>query len=186
MDLLDIGIRRGFGSFERVFHFFFDFALFCIEFGSRGDVVIQYFCAKLLDGVFGHPGFDFFFCAIAFSGIAYVVPAIAVRVAFDECGAVALSGAFDGLGSGFVHGNGVAAIYGCAGNAEGKRSIGDAFARGDISGGGVFAVVVVFTDVDDREFPYCGEVHDFEEDALIGGAVAKEADGNLVGAAFLG
>ena len=115
-----------------------------------------------------------------------MVPAIAVRVAFDECGAIAFSGAFNGFSSGFVHGNGVAAIYGCAGNAEGERAIRDALARGDVSGGGVFAVVVVFTDVDHGEFPYCGEVHDFKEDALIGGTVAKEADGNLVGAAFLG
>src|SRR5688572_24408395 len=50
---------------------------------------------------------------------------------------------------------------------------------------GVLVVHVVFADVDHREFPEGGHVHDFVEQALSESTVTEEADRHLTGAQAL-
>src|SRR5438309_2212899 len=51
--------------------------------------------------------------------------------------------------------------------------------------GGVFVILVVFTHVDDGEFPQRGHIHHFVQHSLAKRAIPKEADRHLVAAAHL-
>jgi hypothetical protein len=53
-------------------------------------------------------------------------------------------------------------------------------AGGDLGGLGVFGIAVVLAGIDDRQVPQRGHVHDLVHQALRGGAVAEEADGDVI------
>jgi hypothetical protein len=59
-------------------------------------------------------------------------------------------------------------------------------AGGDLGGLGVFGIAVVLAGIDHRQLPERGHVHDLVPEPLRGGAVAEEADRDLVGAPQLG
>jgi hypothetical protein len=56
----------------------------------------------------------------------------------------------------------------------------------DLLGLGVFGIAVVLAGIDDRQVPQRGHVHDLVPEALRGGAVAEEADGDVILALQLG
>ena len=48
---------------------------------------------------------------------------------------------------------------------------------------GILTVLIVLTDVNNRQLPELGHIHRFVQEALAQGAIAKEADGHLIGSA---
>src|ERR1051326_3701509 len=84
----------------------------------------------------------------------------------------------------FIHSANVLTIHDFAWDTKGGGSLGQ-IASSRLGVMGIFVVHVVFTDVNDRELPQRGHIHDLVEDTLTQRAIAKEADGHLVAAAHL-
>ena len=105
--------------------------------------------------------------------------------ALDERGSLAFSSQGDGCGGSLVDDDDVVSVNRAAGNAEGLCPIRDGVACGDGIGRGVLSVLIIFADVDNGKVPDRRGVHHFEENALVGRAIAEEADGDLIGLAQL-
>ena len=113
--------------------------------------------------------------------VADVVAVIAVGLQFDEERALALAAARDQLLRQFVDRQHVLPVDLERLDPEGLGAGGDR-ARGDLVGPGVFRIAVVFAGIDHRQLPERCHVHDLVHQALRGGAVAEETDGDIVAA----
>src|SRR6266536_1936945 len=116
--------------------------------------------------------------------VAHVVAVVAVGVAEQEGRARAAPPAPDELRGLRVDGAGILPVDLARLDPERPRP-GEDVARRRLEIVRVLVVEVVLADVDDRELPERGHVHDLVEDPLAERALAEEADRDLVGAAAL-
>ena len=105
----------------------------------------------------------------------------AVGREFEKARPAALADGCHGVAAGAVDADGVVAVAGRRGNAQGGDHLINLAAAG-LAGaqGRINRVEVVFADEQDRELPERGEVGGFVEDALLHGAVAQKHDADLV------
>jgi Protein of unknown function (DUF917) len=115
------------------------------------------------------------------AGVAGVVAVDAVGIAFDQAGPRAPPGALHGLGDARVHRLDVHAVHAPRWDTERSRPLRDTLAGRHRAAGGVFAVLVVLADVDDRQPPDGGQVEGLVHDALVAGAIAEEAEAHAIG-----
>ena len=100
--------------------------------------------------------------------------------------ALARPRALDGLARGLLHGEEVRAVHLHRRHAEAGRPAGDVLGADRVVDAGALAVTVVLDHEDAWQLQHHGHVHGLEGGALVGAAVAGEADRHPVGAARLG
>ena len=133
-------------------------------FVERDGIALLPVCALLFGNVFG--------------GIVLGVAAAAEGFGFDEDGAFAGAGAFDGfLGRG-VNGDNVVAIDDVAGDAVGFGAIGKIFERHLAAHGRGIRPKIIFENEDERGFLGGGEIQAFMENAGGAAAIADPGHGD--------
>ena len=129
-----------------------------------------------------HHLLDLFLRAVL-ARVGHRVAAVAVGLGLDQRRPLLLARAVDGLAQRVAHGQQVHAVDVAAGDAVGGAALVEVLDRGRAVEGGAHAVAVVLDDVDDRQVPQRAHVQRLVEGALVDGAVAEEAEHDLVGAA---
>ena len=110
----------------------------------------------------------------------------AVGLGHQESGAIARAGPFDGLPRRLVHCQHIIAVHRNAGHAQ---CLGLQFQplHGDEGPAGAeLGVLVLFTQVNDRQLPKSSHVAGLHQDALIAGTIAEETHDHLIGTAHIG
>ncbi len=107
---------------------------------------------------------------------------VAIGLGLDQRRAFAAAGALGGAGHGLAHDQRVHAVHHLAGDAVGAGAVGDVGQLGDVVPRHRHAVHVVLGHEDDGQVERAGHVQALVEGALVGGAIAEEADHHAVGA----
>src|SRR5580658_2849092 len=106
--------------------------------------------------------------------VSHVMPAIAIRVKLQEIRSKPLSRAFDGATGGGIDGSHILPITYLGGNPECLRTSFD-FPRRGFAKMCVLVVHIVLADIDHRELPDGGHVHDLVQQPLTESSFAKKA-----------
>ena len=132
------------------------------------------------------PHLDFLRRAVGAVVVVRRVSEVAVRLALDEGGSLALPCVADGGVHGGVHVERVVAVDDHPRHSVGVRVLGDVLDRRLLGEGHGDGVAVVLADEDDREAVDAREVQGLVEVTLRRGAVAEVADGHAVVAPEVG
>src|SRR6266508_10644 len=118
--------------------------------------------------------------------VALEVAEVPPGLGLDQAGAVAPAGAGDRLPGCLVHRDHVVGVDRDAGDAVGGGPVGDGARRAVVADRGRLREAVVLGHEHHRQLPDRCQVHALVGGALLGGAVAEEADAHRAGALALG
>ena len=107
------------------------------------------------------------------------MPIIAIGLALNQTGAFATPGTCNGLSCRLVDRENIQSINSHTRHAITCGPVGNIAAAHVVGDGRRFGVAIVLSHKDDRQFPDASEVKSLMKGALIGGAITKEADGDL-------
>jgi hypothetical protein len=179
-------------------HFCQRFFFNAVHFRILQDAFAHQRGAETRDGIILHCGGKLGLLSIHFNGLmlrklrwyrghgdSVAVRAQAVKFRLDQTWTFPASGTVCRLLHRRVHFQGIRAVYGYAGNAESFGLLRQRIAcdvigilQADMR---ISLVMVVFEDVDDREFPHRSQVQRFEESSLFRRAISKKTINHLAG-----
>src|SRR3984893_5881131 len=168
-----IGLGTVLRIFRRVVHDLADLGVDRLQCGFIGLLLVEQDLAHMVDRIAFVAILVDFFLGPVLRRVAHRMAAIAISLHLEDVRALAAAGMFDGLLAGCPHRQHVHAVDALAGDAEGfAMAIELGGGRGALDRG-PHAVAVVLDDIDDGELPEGGHVHGLVDLALVGAAVTK-------------